>query len=139
CRAATRRSWSRRWRLRRGSGSYSRSRRRCGRNAARPHRLAFRRGEIGTKRFPRLCAVARDENAVVADVQRLRLERDVETLPEITVLGVKVSVRAEIRCDVAPLPGRKIDLDEPVALARAIAVTVHGRGLEWIGYDGAEL
>src|ERR1041385_2275454 len=53
-------------RIRTCSGSWRRSRR--GSDTARYHRLTFRCREIGTERFPRLCAVTRYDNAVVTDV-----------------------------------------------------------------------
>src|SRR5439155_9123658 len=131
---------SRRWSRSRGSRSSGHRRRNwCGCDAARRHRLIFRFREIGTERLPRLRAVTRYENAVIADIQRLRLERGVEPLREIASCGIQAGVRAEIWRDVSPLPGREIDLDQPVALAYAIAHPVNRRGLERIGHDSTEL
>src|SRR5436190_10416463 len=121
--------------------SCSRCRRRSGsgRGAARCHRLTFRCCQIGTECLPRLGAVTRYEDAVVTDVQRLWIEGSVKTFPEITGLGVQVSVRAEIWRDVAPLSGREIDLDQTISLPQAVADAIHRCGLERIGHDRAEL
>src|ERR1051325_10673920 len=108
-------------------------------SAARRHRLTFQCSQVRTEWFPRLGAVTGYENTVVTNVQRLWLEGSIKSFPEITNLGVEVSVRTEIWSDVAPLPGRKIDLDQSVALAYAVTDTVHRRGLKRIGYDSAEL
>src|SRR5439155_10240003 len=85
------------------------------------------------------CAVTRYENAVIADVQRLQIKRGVEPFPEISACDIQVCVSSEVRRNVAPLSGREIDLDQPVALSGAIAHTVHSCGLERIRYDGSEL
>ena len=108
--------------------------------AARNERLAFRRRQVGAERRPCLRAVARDEQALIPDVHRRRLERGVEALPEIARRAVLRRVGAEIRRDVPPLPGRHVDLDEGApALPRAVSDAVEDLRVERIGRDRAEL
>src|SRR5207253_2702702 len=111
CRGRSR-SWTRRRFRRSRSGSRRRSR-----DSARHHQLTFWSGEIGTERLPRLRAVTRHENAVVADIHGSWLERGVEPLPEIAACDIQVRVSSKIRSDVAPLSGCEIDFDEAIALA----------------------
>ncbi len=110
-----------------------------GPDAARHHRHAFRCGEIRTERFPGLRAVARHQQAVVADVHRFRIERGVEPFPEIPAGRVETRVSAEVRRDVPPLAGGQIDLDHSGALAQTVSHAIDGGGMQRIGHDDAEL
>jgi len=72
-----------------------------------------------------LGAVARDEQALVGDVESGGLEGDVELLLKIPAPCVLGGINAEVRRDVLPLSGRHIDFDQAAATsARAVADTV---------------
>ena len=103
-----RRLWGR-WRLRR-------------RSAAGHLGLALGRGQIGARGSKGMGAVARDQQALVGNVESAGIERDVELLLEIAAGVVFVCIGSEVGRDVLPLAGGHIDLDEAAAAAaRAVS------------------
>ena len=111
-----------RWRLRR-------------RSAAGHLGLALGRGQIGARGSKGMGAVARDQQALVGNVESAGIEGDVEFLLEIAAGVVFGGISSEVGRDVLPLAGRHIDLDQAAAAsARAIAnaiddVWIFGIGL----------
>ena len=120
-----RRLWGR-WRLRR-------------RSAASHLGLALGRGQIGTGDRKGMGAVARNQKALVGDVESAGIEREVEFFLEIAPGVVFVSIGSEVGRDVLPLAGGHIDLDEAAAAAsRTISNAIDDVGIFRIGRIDAE-
>src|SRR5580658_7624771 len=97
-------------------------------------------GQVGACGGEGLGSVARDQQALVGDVESAGFKGDVELLLEVPAGGVLFGIRAEVGRDVLPLPGGHIDLDEAAAAsARAVADAVDDVGVFGVGRDDAEL
>src|SRR5215469_5692481 len=84
-------------------------------------------------------AIARDQKALVGNVESARIECDVEFFLEIAPGVVFVYIGSEVGRDVLPLAGGHIDLDEPAAAAsRTIANAVDDVWIFRIGSIEAE-
>ena len=84
-------------------------------------------------------AVARDQQALIGNVESAGIEGDVELLLEVAAGGVLGGISAEVGRDVLPLSGRHIDFDQAAAAAaRAVADAVDDVGIFGIGRDDAE-
>ena len=98
------------------------------------------RGQVRAGGCPGVGAVARDQQALVGNIESAGIEGEVELLLEVATGSVLGGVRAEVGRDVLPLAGRHIDFDQAAAAAAGtIANAIDDVWILGIGRDHAEL